>query len=875
MIEDSVQRLQTLEKKAFPTKSPEITDDSTASWQKYLNDKIELTDTVRKSLETITKEKRIRTIAIHDFKARDGDELSFKIGDEIEVDFSSKHYGLGFWYGRLISDKNVKGYFPHQHVKLPILESLENDGKFRKNIPRQKSSYEKRKFSRRSREQKRAQTSTLQIPITPEKTITVDEKSEVKELIPILEETQLSPIDDTVQLRRLPKSQKKKRLDKTTSILLADEVEEFPRDQFNLDWKDGFCGAGAYGSVYSAKWNYLEDNRKNSIKVAVKIPNQSFTKNDNKDEVVKEASYCRSHNELSHKNIVKIFGIVEIVERHNYGIIMELCAGGTVFDAIHTLHNLSSSVIINWALQVASGLKYLHHHCRPAIIHRDMKSPNILIYEQMDNIRQLDDNELKRCILKLSDFGVAKEIDFDICSREIVSKIVGTNSWTAPETFREQCYTKYTDVWAFGVYAWELLTCEIPYKDLIACQITYGVAVGKIQLIIPSDCPDDYRTLLENCWHYTPKMRWDFTRIYEELLKMSSVSSSETFKIKDENFNGEIEEEFEPQLDSGYNDNYLDNKEENMRILSRGPTAIMMDSDSDDMLAEEHLLSISKQDLKAKRKKWKEESSAQLRNEMEILECEINQQREMNIRNRMNMDTTDTLLREKLLKKEKEYFFREVQLYMLQQEQKPCHKNQPKEFLKNLLGRVRSKRTHRSKDYRNTSIQRDISSPTNFEHVKNVRPSDSKSVMELSQLIPEHKREGESRTASRMRADLPKLRTNSKNRLNSQSTDVSDISPVKSIGDNTHVLLNSLLVPSPSIQSSIGTSDDSRESYETASNLSQSKSPHTKHHHQNNWRVENIIDSMKDNDVYKRKGQIDFTKNYIDIPNQLNLNQKK
>lgn len=82
-------------------------------------------------------------------------------------------------------------------------------------------------------------------------------------------------------------------------------------------------------------------------------------------------------SECSHINIAQLYGVC--VEAPTFYMVMEFCAGGALSSLLAS-HSLEPRVIVDWALQIARGMNYLHAECRAAcVVHRDLKSSNILL----------------------------------------------------------------------------------------------------------------------------------------------------------------------------------------------------------------------------------------------------------------------------------------------------------------------------------------------------------------------------------------------------------------------------------------------------------------------------------------------------------------
>ncbi|CAG6002607.1 unnamed protein product [Menidia menidia] len=130
--------------------------------------------------------------------------------------------------------------------------------------------------------------------------------------------------------------------------------------------------------------------------------------------------------------------------------------------------------------------------------------------------------------LKITDFGLARE-----WHQTTKMSAAGTYAWMAPEVIKLSLFSKSSDVWSFGVLLWELLTGEVPYREIDALAVAYGVAVNKLTLPIPSTCPEPFAQLLGECWSPNPHSRPSFTSILRRLL---AIEQSAMFQMPLESF---------------------------------------------------------------------------------------------------------------------------------------------------------------------------------------------------------------------------------------------------------------------------------------------------------------------------------------------------
>jgi mitogen-activated protein kinase kinase kinase 9 len=99
------------------------------------------------------------------------------------------------------------------------------------------------------------------------------------------------------------------------------------------------------------------------------------------------------------------------------------------------------------ALEAARGVHYLHS-CNPPVLHRDLKSLNLLLDESGR--------------VKLADFGWTKGLDNYMTGK------IGTYQWMAPEVIASQKYSEKADVFSYGIILWEIASREPPFKRTVS-----------------------------------------------------------------------------------------------------------------------------------------------------------------------------------------------------------------------------------------------------------------------------------------------------------------------------------------------------------------------------------------------------------------------
>ncbi|XP_035459467.1 mitogen-activated protein kinase kinase kinase 13 isoform X1 [Scophthalmus maximus] len=284
--------------------------------------------------------------------------------------------------------------------------------------------------------------------------------------------------------------------------LQQQDMWEVPFEEISeLQW----LGSGAQGAVFLGKFR--------SEEVAIKKVREQ-----------KETD-IKPLRKLKHPNIISFKGVC--TQAPCYCIIMEYCAQGQLYEVLRAGRKVTPRLLVDWASGIASGMNYLHLH---KIIHRDLKSPNVLVTHN-DTV-------------KISDFGTSKELS----DKSTKMSFAGTVAWMAPEVIRNEPVSEKVDIWSFGVVLWELLTGEIPYKDVDSSAIIWGVGSNSLHLPVPSTCPDGFKILMKQTWQSKPRNRPSFRQI---LLHLDIASADilgapqETYFKSQSEWREEVKKHFE------------------------------------------------------------------------------------------------------------------------------------------------------------------------------------------------------------------------------------------------------------------------------------------------------------------------------------------
>ncbi|KAF9619788.1 hypothetical protein IFM89_009310 [Coptis chinensis] len=148
------------------------------------------------------------------------------------------------------------------------------------------------------------------------------------------------------------------------------------------------------------------------------------------------------------------------------------------------------------ALDIARGMNYLHR-CKPPVIHRDLKSSNLLVD--------------KNWTVKVGDFGLSR-LKHEMY---LTKNGKGTPQWMAPEVLRNEPADEKSDVYSYGVILWELVTEKIPWENHNSMQVMGAVGFMNHRLEIPKDLDPLWVSIIESCWHSEPQCRPTFQELLE------------------------------------------------------------------------------------------------------------------------------------------------------------------------------------------------------------------------------------------------------------------------------------------------------------------------------------------------------------------------
>ena len=277
-------------------------------------------------------------------------------------------------------------------------------------------------------------------------------------------------------------------------------------------------GGGGFGQVWKAMWMWTP--------VAVKVLTGSAQRKNVSRAILEEfAAEINMLKGMRHPNICLYIG--SCVDPPNRAIVTELMANGSLWDALrlplkqpyseldgtrpwpaelypHGLRSIPPRGTWPWnlvkrvAYGSARGMAYLHNG-RPPVLHRDLKSANLLLDESYT--------------AKVCDFGLSR---LKAQERSMTGNC-GTVQWMAPEILANEAYAEPADVFSYGVILWELLTKECPYDGMTPIQCAIAVLKNGKRPKIPEWCPPAFRSLMEWCFRREPNGRPTFSQIIAAL----------------------------------------------------------------------------------------------------------------------------------------------------------------------------------------------------------------------------------------------------------------------------------------------------------------------------------------------------------------------
>jgi serine/threonine protein kinase len=308
-----------------------------------------------------------------------------------------------------------------------------------------------------------------------------------------------------------------------------------------IDWNEIEIGSkiakGGFGTVFKGTWRGSE--------VAVKLLNTQELVDEEKEMVKREMVLM---SRLASPYMVTYMGST-LLPGQPWSIIMEFVSGGSLTDLLET-HNarLTLKFKVKLLMDIVAGMTYLHAH---SIWHRDIKPDNMLVlsaHETGVNLK-ITDFGTSKASAKKGGLNMYESFDFKSASagqtppaqgEEVLAELnrqhanedsnvrkvtrgVGTLIYQAPEIIEgsDSLDIDKTDVYAFAILMWQVYTAVEPYSVGATAKFSKWELEDYVKKgnrpEIPSDMPQAYRKIMQDCWAQAPQMRPVFADIGKEL----------------------------------------------------------------------------------------------------------------------------------------------------------------------------------------------------------------------------------------------------------------------------------------------------------------------------------------------------------------------
>ncbi|XP_033638273.1 tyrosine-protein kinase RYK-like [Asterias rubens] len=256
---------------------------------------------------------------------------------------------------------------------------------------------------------------------------------------------------------------------------------------------------GTFGRVYQGKLlTTIDDEEETATEKDVLIKTVSDQASESQKKLLLKES-CSLHG-LSHRNILTIMNVcmetkpMTVFAFMDLGNLKQFLRNGRVGPG-DTHQSISTKDLVQLAIQISHGMMYLG---KRKVVHKDLATRNCVIDEDYN--------------LKITDNALSRDIfpgDYH-CLGDNENRPV---KWMAIESLLDKKFTAASDVWAFGILIWELVTLgQTPYADLDPFEMASYLKSG-YRMPQPQNCPDELFSLMACCWALLPTDRPKFTQL--------------------------------------------------------------------------------------------------------------------------------------------------------------------------------------------------------------------------------------------------------------------------------------------------------------------------------------------------------------------------
>eukprot|EP00037_Helgoeca_nana_P005552 m.52439 g.52439 ORF g.52439 m.52439 type:complete len:811 (+) comp16534_c0_seq1:273-2705(+) len=257
-------------------------------------------------------------------------------------------------------------------------------------------------------------------------------------------------------------------------------------------------GYGQFGEVYLAKHATNDAGTTKVVRRAVKILKNSAAAAD-RVEFLKEAESMIS---LSHPNIVQLVGVA--VQQRPWLTVLEFIEYGDLLAVSKTCkekqYKVAQKEFYLWFVQIAAAMEYI---ASKVMIHMDLAARNVLLGEEN--------------LCKIADFGLTRKLNPEKGYYRLMKTMKLPVKWMAIESMADKVFSIKTDVWAYGITVWEVLSYgAIPYGRVKNMDVQSLVSKG-LRATRPEGCHDGFYKFLLAMWDKNPKARPTFTVIKQTI----------------------------------------------------------------------------------------------------------------------------------------------------------------------------------------------------------------------------------------------------------------------------------------------------------------------------------------------------------------------
>ncbi|KAN0121079.1 Protein kinase-like domain containing protein [Russula decolorans] len=282
-----------------------------------------------------------------------------------------------------------------------------------------------------------------------------------------------------------PRRREKKKEDKANDADIVKRLQQIctDADPTRLYRNLVKIGQGASGGVFTAY--------QVGTNLSVAIKQMDLDKQPKKDLIINEILVMRASR---HTNIVNY--IDSFLYKNELWVVMEYMEGGSLTDVV-TANLMTEGQIAAVSRETTQGLQHLHKH---GVIHRDIKSDNVLLSLTGD--------------IKLTDFGFCAQISDPAHAKR--TTMVGTPYWMAPEVVTRKEYGPKVDIWSLGIMAIEMIEGEPPYLNQNPLKALYLIATnGTPTIANPENLSSKFRDYLAKTLEVDADKRPDATQLLQ------------------------------------------------------------------------------------------------------------------------------------------------------------------------------------------------------------------------------------------------------------------------------------------------------------------------------------------------------------------------